>query len=458
VEPTDRRKMVFILVSRGFGVRNILRSGVLKELEARGVCAVLVFHDARGKPFPTYLRKEFEDKNVVIEVVRARYKGKVHRKFWNLSARLVYNKTNRLIRYEKYGRPKFLLELESFLFMPLSGLPFLKRAARYLEKNLFRDYSYAELFEKYKPDAVFSTSIISSFDSAIMKEAQHRDIKTVSMPRGWDNVTTLFYRVEPDVLIVQNEIMKRGAEKRQSIRSNKIRVTGFPQFDWYRKEGIVKSREKFCASVGLDPRRKIIFWGSSGVWTPNDNTICETLTDIVENDKLDVPASLFIRSHFTDAVRKRFDYLKERKNVHVDENFTFSDFFWDNFDAPAEEIIQFINTMYHADVVISLCSTLVLDALFVDKPVINTAFEGLFDKKGNDISPILYRHDHYQPLLSLGVIDLVYTREALIDRVNENLMHPEKRKKERKQALKLLCYKDDGLSSQRIADVIFSQV
>ncbi|MBO05813.1 MAG: CDP-glycerol glycerophosphotransferase family protein [Candidatus Pacebacteria bacterium] len=458
---SKKRKTVFITISRGFGVRNILRTDFLNYLKQNNTKIVLLFANIRKKEIPQYLLDEFKDENVYIENVSFPNKSKFRRKFWALSRLLVYNKTDRKLRYLRRGKRTIigdiLLITENMFFSIVGRIHILKSFIRFIEQRLFSSEWCEEYFDKYNPDVVFSTSIISSFDVDILKEAKRRSVKTVGMPRGWDNVATTFYRVVPEVLVVQNEVMKSDAMRCQNIKPEHITVIGFPQFDLYRKKDILLSRKDFFKSIGLnDPTKKLIFWGSSGMWTPNDNNICETLVDTVENNKLDIPAYLFIRSHFTDAVKKRFHYLKGRENVIVDDNYTFSEFFRDNFDATKDEIIKFINTIYHSDVIISLCSTLALDALCYDKPIINTVFEGLYDKEGNDISYVMYMHEHYKPLLKHDAVKLVYSKDELISNINRYLNHPEYEKEARAKAFETLCYKGDGLASKRLADVVLS--
>ena len=52
-------KTVFIVITRGFIVRNILRSGILELLKKKGY-RIVVFFQSFGRPFPQYLIDEFE--------------------------------------------------------------------------------------------------------------------------------------------------------------------------------------------------------------------------------------------------------------------------------------------------------------------------------------------------------------------------------------------------------------
>lgn len=450
----NNTKTVFITVGRGFVARNILRSGVLEHLKKRNARVVIFLNDIHGNELPESFRKEFEDEQVSVEIVSPPRLGRLQRRFERYTSLLVYNYHNRKVRYLRSGTSQVLLWCEWFMLAPLSHLHILKHLVRFFEQRLFENRNYATYFDRYRPDIILSTSAISSFDVAFMKEAKRRSVKTVSMPRGWDNIISVLYKVIPDVLVVYNNDMKRDAIRYQRIPEERIRVCGLPQFDWYRKEGVIVSREAYCKSIGLDPARKIIVWGSTGIWTPDDNNIAETLADVVSKDNLALPASLLVRPYPMEAKTKRLEHLNRWDNVFVDTNFTLSDFFRDHTDPSVAEIKQFVNTMYHADAVVTLCSTLSLDALCVDRPVINTVFKGFYDKSGRDISYMLYLHDHYRPLFKLGAIALTCDERELIDAINEALLHPERRKEERKAGLEALCYTVDGNASKRIADAV----
>ena len=237
---SKKRKTVFITISRGFGVRNILRTDFLNYLKQNNTKIVLLFANIRKKEIPQYLLDEFKDENVYIENVSFPNKSKFRRKFWALSRLLVYNKTDRKLRYLRRGKRTIigdiLLITENMFFSIVGRIHILKSFIRFIEQRLFSSEWCEEYFDKYNPDVVFSTSIISSFDVDILKEAKRRSVKTVGMPRGWDNVATTFYRVVPEVLVVQNEVMKSDAMRCQNIKPEHITVIGFPQFDLYRKK------------------------------------------------------------------------------------------------------------------------------------------------------------------------------------------------------------------------------
>lgn len=452
-------KTIMIVITRGFILRNVLRSGLLDLLKAK-YRVVILLATKKDQPIPQELRDEFEDKNVSLHGIAEPKMGGLFDRLYRFVSRwtfwLVYTRSgwvfSRIGNFNRLNRAPIWQYVEYAIFSVLTRIDPLKHAARWVEKNMFRHDCYGALFAAHKPDVVFSTSIVSKMDIVLMKEAQRRGIKTVSMPKGWDNITKGLYHVVPDKLIVQNPLMRQGAVKQQLIPSEKIAVCGFSQFDWYRKPEILLSREEYCSRVGLNPVKKIIFFGSEGAWAPHDDDIAQMLAQMVNTDGLlATPAQLFVRPHFTDVKKRRFDRLADLENVVVDESITVSDVLHCNWDPKNEETILFANLLHHCDLLVNVASTLTLDAACFDKPIISVAFGTLFHPRtGQDVSHLYYEMDHYADVLKTKAVDLVHSQEALLAAVNQGLLHPERKREERKRLIADLCYKVDGQSSSRM--------
>ncbi len=462
-------KTVFIAISRGFIVRNILRSGVLDKLKEKNYKIVIFFPYGKDENEKLALVKEFSNENVIVEFLPPDtdldfrgIKGFFYRIFKSIAPYLVYSHStwtySRIGNMRKMNRSIFWSYLEKYTYGVLSHVHFLKHIARFIEMRIFYEPKYAQYFKKYNPNVVFAASVVSKQDIQFMKDAKRFGVKTVSMPKGWDNISKMLYRVAPDVLVVQNEIMKDDAIHIQRLHESHVKVCGFPQFDWYRHPEILMSRENLFSLLGLDSKKRLLFFGSEGVWAPNDDTIAATLSSLVAGSQgLVKECAVLIRPHFSDVHNKRFDKFKGLPNVRVDENFTLSNYFNDNWNPSLEETKLFVNCLYHSDVMITVASTLVLDAVAYDKPSIGIAYGVLYNPKtGKDVSEELYETDHFHAVMVTGAVDLVRTEKELVESINNALVNPEKKKNERENLLKNLCYRVDGNSSKRIVDVIDS--
>jgi hypothetical protein len=456
----SRQKTIFIPIARGFIVRNILRSGVLAHLKDAGY-RIVIFFIHKGMKVPQYLRDEFEDDSVIIECVPP-IDMRGYSRFSRATKMLVYSDSSwehsQMGNQRNLNRSFYWKYIERGASWVLSRFSVLKRIARYIEKKVFYRKTYAPYFDAYKPDVVFSTSVISTLDIDMMKEARKRGIKTIAMPKGWDNITKNFYRFLPDRLIVQNEPMKEGAVRVQGVPREMITVRGFPQFDWYAKTDIILPRERFFQSLGLSPERKLIFFGSEGRWAPGEEHIVSCLAGWVENNAFSRPASLLVRPHFSDVKKNRFAHF-EGKHITSKINFRLSDFFDDNWDPGTEETIHLANLLYHCDVLVTVASTLTLDAACFNKPLINVAFKILHHPKtGRDLSELYYTQDHYRWVLGVGGVDLVQSENELLRSIVAYLKDPRRNEEERSRLVSRLCFKVDGRSSRRIAEAIINYV
>ena len=461
------KKVAFIVISRGFIVRNILRSGVLDGLVKRGFKVILFFLNGDFENEKRALSAEFNSNDVTVEFLPPEsdfnfgpVKNALYRLFKATAPYLVYSDTtwmySRIGNERKLNRSIVWAYLERFLYRILSRIKFLKDLARFIEMRFFYKPIYAEYFRKYSPSVVFSTSIISKQDIQFLKEARQFKVPSVSMPKGWDNISKLLYRATPDHLIVQNEIMKADAMRLQHIPDSRISVCGFPQFDWYRKPELIWSREKLLSRIGLSTDRRLIFFGSEGAWAPTDDSVATNIINLMkEPGALVKPCSLLIRPHFSDVHNTRFEKFKNIPNVRLDDNFTLSYLFGDNWNPSHEETELFINCLYHADMMITVASTLVLDAAAYDKPSIGVAYEVLYSPTtGKDISEQLYETDHFRAVVQTGAIDLVRSNEELKKAINQILLNPDRNHTERQRLIREICFKIDGQSSERIATVI----
>jgi len=417
---------------------------------------------AQAAGIPEELRREFEGPLVELVGVREKPLGRVYKVFCHLTKFLVFTKSTWTfclvsVKHDKQ-RSDFRARALKWIYTPLSKLRFLKRLARAIEFHLFRHRIYGEYFDAYKPDAVFSTSIISTLDMLFMKEARRRKIPTLSIPKGWDNVAKLFYRFIPDVLLVQNEHMTEAAVAFQDVPRGRIRVVGFPQFDWYVRPELRSTREAYCARMGLDPSRRIILFGSEGKWAPSDYTAAEHIAQLIHTDgALLTPCTLLIRPHFSDALNPRFTQHDFGPHVVVDTSMMRSDFFFDRWDPRNEETELFVNTLHHMDMLVTTTSTLTLDAVCFDKPILNIAYQILY-KNGKDVSELFYEKDHYQWVLQTGAVDLIRSDKELRARLNDALSSPTRHAESRQRLRDEVCYRVDGQSSQRVVDEVLALV
>ncbi len=458
-------KTVFIIISRSFLTRNILRSGTLSLLKERGH-RIVIFFQAKG--VPQYLRDEFEGAQVTLHACDAPIRP-LHRRINRLKRYLIDTRTTRLVaRFDtkkkviepsgmvsSVKKPSMRIFFERAFVRVCGHMPPLRRLFRLLERHVFlqRHEAIEGCFNHYRPDVVVSTSLISIFDIAFIKAAHRRGVRTLSMPKGWDNVTKEFYPVLPDHFAVPNAISADLAVTIQGIKRENVDIVGIPQFDWYARPEVRRTREEHLRAKGLDPARKVIFFGSEGAWSQNDWRIAELLYEWIRQDALGAPSQLFVRPHYSDVQSPKFENLRGKPYVFVDD-YPKVDFLVDKWDPTVADTIDFTNSILHSDVVINIASSLALDAACADRPIILVGFGCEFAGQEDVTVPKLYGSDHMRWLEKAEGTDRADSPEELKKIVTRALMNPAWRAEGRKRLRTGLCYRVDGKSSERLANLV----
>ena len=461
-------KTIFILINRSFLTRNILRSGTLELLKKAGH-RIIIFFDA--EKMPDYLRDEFEDDQVILYALRAGQRGRIHKRINIMKRYLIVTRNIKLnIRYYKDEKHETTLpsgiisraeksKVKIFFVLGiahvLSRLPFLKSVFRWVEVALFpqHDKRIEGFFDTFNPDLIFSLSMGGTFEYVFFKEARRRKVTTLAMAKSWDNITNEYAPMIPDYFVAQNEITKTYAIKLQHMKEDNISLVGIPQFDWYRKEGVIVPREEYLLKKGFDPQKALIFFGSEGLWAINDYKIGEKIAQWIKDDEFIKPCQLLVRPHFSNVRSDVFNSLRSKKDVVVDD-YRIVDFFIDKWDPSVEETIDFVNSVAHCDVMVSVASSLSLDAACLDRPAITIGFGGEYIEGKDVTTEKLYSTDHVHWLMSPGGVEKVDSYDELKTAINNYLRDPSINSEGRERMRERLCYKVDGKSSERLARAI----
>jgi len=83
----------------------------------------------------------------------------------------------------------------------------------------------------------------------------------VFIPFSWDNLTNRgLIRVEPDRVLVWNEIQRREAVELHGVSPERVIATGAPRFDAFFTMEPSTTRPDFCARAGLDPAAPFLLY------------------------------------------------------------------------------------------------------------------------------------------------------------------------------------------------------
>lgn len=451
---------IFLMFSRSFVVRNILRTNVFAILKSRSDLRFVLFVRPN---IPQSFKDEFNDPRIFFEETPELEYGKLRRHIFEpLLMGLIYTDSGKF--FARFGgrvgrvlvRPWHVYIFTHIWATLVSSSHLLKRIFRSLELQLFPDFNYDHFFQKYNPLLTIVTTVMSKRDRAMLKASRRAHIPSIGITRGWDNLDRLFLPTIPDKLIVQNEVMKEHAVAFHDVPAKKIAVTGFPQFDLYLQTSIYEPREDFLRKFGLDPDRQMIFYGGEGEWAPHDEHIVAHIVAMIEDNELCEPCSLIIRPHWSDVALKRYEMFRGHPNVHIDDDFRMNSFFTDKWDPDMKEMARLANIFKHCALLVTYVSTLAIEGALFDKPIINIDYYADTEPDRGPYFGRWYKAKHYQTLIHSGAVKLAHSREHLKILLNDALLNPQKDTEARKKLAELMCYKTDGHAGERMADVILT--
>lgn len=458
----NSQKTIFVSINRGSASRSFLRSGFLGTLlndESVHVVLVLYLKDPHT-PVADYFKEEFSHPRISIESIEGPRYSKWRRVFMDLTDHLIYSRAEyRHIKYGGIGKRKaspFLLFLFQHVFYStISKLRILRHFARFLERHVFDDRgTYTELFDRYNPDLLFCASVYGTIDAALMKEAYHRGIRTVSTPKSWDTVTRQFFRFPSDKLIVANEWMKGIIADEQLINPHDISVAGLIQFDVYGQKREHRTKESLLSEFGLDPAKPVILFAPEGRLT-GDNELY--VRDLVEHGFLE-RYNMILRPHFSDLTEQRYEEFRGVPGIYIDDHhMRMTNMFGDLWDPLWENLEWQEDVIRICDVVICFMSTMVLDANILDKPVVTIKYEPPETTRRVPIG-LLYTFRHIEALLEEHSLLVAESREQLLAHIETYLKNPALQKDERARAVARFAGVIDGKAGERTAQAVLREL
>jgi len=450
-------KTIFFLLPNGITVRNFLNTGIIDELISRKNIRLVIFTSS-----PLAFEKHNNERVIIKSFIKRR---KISLSgLLNIILRRRFYKVNQTVSNKILSKGPLFPENHSKILEYLLSQPFPKSKAIY---NLLRSVDkkikgfsskVLKVFKEFEPSLVISTHPISMDEYEFLSCSNKLDIKTIGIIKSWDNLTTKGYiPVKLDHYLAWNEIIKNELIKIHHVQESQISVTGIPQFDLYFDKANIIKRDKFFKKMNLDPNNKTIFFATSpSSIGPEDPDIIFEKMKFLKNNKIK-NIQVIARLHPLDNI-ERYKKLK-------DSNFSNLTFQIPGKNSKSkvsgiinpEFITELRDTLFYSDVTINTCSTTSLDAVAMDKPVINIAFD-LKPRKYYRSCRRYYDFAHFQPILNSGATKLASNFDEYINLIFRYLEKSDLEKKQRKNLREIMCYKVDGQSSLRIANAFIQQL
>ncbi|MBI1975590.1 MAG: hypothetical protein HYS59_01155 [Candidatus Vogelbacteria bacterium] len=315
----------------------------------------------------------------VINVSNAR--GIFQQLFYFFYSHLIYTGTTRLLatialRADEppAGGRVYLAPIKWCIANIFGRIPFMKsRIVPWTFLHAYPDRPFKDSFEKYKPDLVFASHLYGWFDQHLLAEARRRGTRTMGMPAGWDHLDKYYLPFHVDTLLVQSEEMREQATLHQGYEPRVIHTIGYPHFSFMQDKDLVMSRNETLSMLGFPMDARYVLYVSGSSYCPDEPEIIERMLAWGEQGAFGKSFRVVIRPYPGGRSKDReFDEKKYNQFKNHPLAGVFVQQLW--VDVPSSA--SFVNVMRHADAVVSVYTTVALEAVALDVPVIAAGFDG----------------------------------------------------------------------------------
>ena len=484
---TKKTKTVIFSIYDGFGARYLLRTDIFKVILHHGHNIIIL----SPNPEEEYFRKEFGFANVKFEKLDlASIENYFSSSLWlrlfktifhftlsnkiNLSTINAFMQEHIQIKYNNDFFKKILLKI--ILFYTRRS-PLLRKTLVEIENCFFNSNIGRDIFEKYNPDLLITTTMGHSiYDAHIMRIAKKFKVKIVTVILSWDNTSKWgIGSVKPDLVLVWSDTIKKELVYGHDIPSQCIKVVGVPHFDIYTKPPKL-NREAFLEKFGLSQDRKIILYTTKAPQNfPYDIDIVTIIAKGIIKDLFVFPCQLLVRlhpQHFRSGVGKfpnevLDQFLNKYKEIlnwcpYVSLNFPKILSEKLDMDMPDSEMDDLHAMLTYSDILVNPFSTLNLEGCIHNLPIINIGFDGfgnpLYKHPAYRSISIDENHTHNQRILRLGFTKIARNPEELISYINLYLKSPHLDQEGRRKVVEQECGLLDGQAGKRAAKEILMQL
>jgi CDP-glycerol glycerophosphotransferase (TagB/SpsB family) len=319
---------------------------------------------------------------------------------------------------------------------------------------------YEEILKKYGVSILFFTHQRPPFIAPLIYASEKLRIKNAAFIFSWDNLASKGRMAGNfDYYLVWSDLMQKELlHFYQSVKKNQIEIVGTPQFEPYVLERYESSKEEFISKFNLDINNKTIFYSCGDISTSKND---ELYISIIANSILDgsikninfivrtSPAEDPIR--FKEIVEKypfivwNFPKWILSRKGHQEE--------WSQRIPNIEDIKDLRAILEFSDININVVSTMTIDFMLFDKPVIFPVFGNGDNGLYNDQRFLKFAH--LENVEKSNAVYITYNEMELLEAINCSLFDPTKKIKFQKELLQLEIGKPLLGTSQRVADYLY---
>ncbi|MEM6963165.1 MAG: CDP-glycerol glycerophosphotransferase family protein [Bacteroidota bacterium] len=454
---------VCYVISHGFAARMLLQTGLLSRLTTHGKSVAIITPDVNDKNFEELRSNplvKIYDPNITQTIWDDDYD--VKRRYYMEDIRsnpVFWEKHVHSIWYTKSKHP--WKRIRPFIYYPIHRLikyfPSIRENFKKNEDRYLFSKKAKALLQTINPAVVVSTYPINFLEAKFLFAAKKEKISTLIHLLSWDNITSKgIFPVIPDRFILWGKIMYEEIKEYYGTADDKLHICGVPHFDTHIQVKQNPNYEALIRRLGLHPDLPYIFVAMSAPrFAPYEIEIVEWLAKAINKNTFGEKMQLIVRPHPQNvqgslADKKWIGRLKNLNGKRVAVDFPKLIQSKVRWSMQKSDMNNLSNLLAGCSVCLNSGSTVSIDALMMDKPVIITSFDG--DRQLYYWKSVrrLMDYFHLKKFVALGGAKVVTSYDTLTKEILRYLATPDYDLARRKNALEMECYKNDGESTERV--------
>lgn len=412
------QKTIIISFSEGNVVRNYFNQGLLDELQAQGFKIVFFTQAASVRDFVEF----YNAKN--IEVLPLLYYSP---SIWEQRIERIRKKIG-----------KFSRTAEAWI--------------KSIEHRFYKNISfYQDHIQRIRPSIMLFTNPMYRNEMPLFMAAKSLGIRNIGMLRSWDNLH-MGLKFFPDKLLVWNRVNAEEAHILMGYPKQSVEIIGPCQMDTYFNENNLWTREAFCRHFHLDPSKPIITLATIGklIQGYDENYIADQLVELIQQKMIPGDPQLIIRLH---PVSKYEEFLSYKDLPFVRISHVIQHIPTIGWTMSQKEVVEVANILKHSNVLVSPGSTITIEAAIFDTPTIFPVYHHYQPGLGAYFYNTILKM-HHKRLIELDLAPFINNQEDLLPAILKCLKEPEWYSEKRKQMVEDYIHFTDGVSTQRLAELI----
>lgn len=459
-------KKLGIVITDGVGFRNFILSDFLIEAEKTFDEVVIL----SCLPVTVYSGFLSESKVIELDVFEEKFKTWFFRKMKEVAHLKLHQKdnfgiqdnlkTNRSTSKTNRGyATRFIFKVTSVLHSE-KWIQRFNFWQQHSFKNNSKTIDYKAILENENFDLLFFTHQRPPYIAPLVYQAEQLKVKTASFIFSWDNLASKGRMAANfNYYLVWSDLMKSELQEfYSSVKEEDVEVVGTPQFEPYVLDRYKVSEKEFVSKFQLNPELKTICFSCGDIATSkNDELYIETIANAIQEGEIKGVNFIIRTSPAEDPIRfsklvQKFPFIKwnsPKWNLSR-ENHQES---WSQRIPSVEDVKDLRSLLQYSDLNINMLSTMSLDFIQFDKPVINTVFgnsiNGLYDDQR------FLKYAHIENVVNSKATKIAKNQEELINAINFYLSNSELDSENRKKLLELQISKTLNNTGKRIAETLF---